>query len=100
MTARSQGQHPHHTHSLPTPVTFSLNLFVFYFLAAPHGLWDLSSLTGDQTKSPALAALTTGLPGSLSQSLDRPLCLFSHSLSSGSLPLSLPLAPKTQTVQS
>ena len=37
----------------------------FNFLAMPHGMWDLNSLTRDQTCTPCIgsAVLTTGLPG-------------------------------------
>ena len=37
----------------------------FFFLAPSHGIWDLSSLTRDQTRNPysGSAVLTTGPPG-------------------------------------
>ena len=40
-------------------------LFIFIFLAAPHGMWDPSSPTRDQTRVPALEGRfsTTGPPG-------------------------------------
>ena len=40
-------------------------VFVFYVLVFwPQGMWDLSSLTGDQSHTPALegSVLTMGLP--------------------------------------
>ena len=35
----------------------------FLFLAAPGGLWDLSSLTRDRTYDWKCGILTTGVPG-------------------------------------
>ena len=34
------------------PATFRYIFFFFFFLAAPHGMWDLSSLTRDRTHAP------------------------------------------------
>ena len=40
----------HFTHSINHYSVLSLFLTLFkFFLAAPHGIWDLSSLTTDQT---------------------------------------------------
>ena len=35
---------------------FSLVFLFFFFSVVPHGLWDLSSLTRDQTQAPAVEA--------------------------------------------
>ena len=45
---------------------------VFFFLAAPHSLWDLSSPTRDRTQDPGRGkhgALNTGLPGRSSKAV-------------------------------
>ena len=42
----------------------------FFFFAVPFGLWNLSSLTGDQTYAPAVEA------GSLNQQATREVPLF------------------------
>ena len=34
------------------------SIFFFFFFAAPHGVWDLSSPTTDQTHAPSLEAYT------------------------------------------
>ena len=41
------------------------NFNFFFFLAAPHGMWDLSSQTRDRTRAPCSGStvLTTGPPG-------------------------------------
>ena len=40
-------------------------LLGYHFLAMPWGMWDLSSLTRDQTHAPVVedGVLTTGRPG-------------------------------------
>ena len=47
-----------------SPPALNYNLFFFFFSAALHGLWDLSSLTGDRTHvlGSEYRILTTGLP--------------------------------------
>ena len=43
-----------------------VNIFFFFFLAVPRGLWGLSSPTRDQTRAPLQwkhGVLTTGPPG-------------------------------------
>ena len=35
-------------------LTLSSSLFFFFFLAAPHGIWDLSSLTQDGSHNPCI----------------------------------------------
>ena len=39
--------------------------YLFFFLAAPHGMWDLSSLARDRTRAPCSGStvLTAGPPG-------------------------------------
>ena len=54
--------------------------FFFFFLAAPRGVWDLSSLIRDQTRCPLQwkhGVLTTGPPG---KSLLFFVCLFLEKL--------------------
>ena len=53
-------------------LTNSIFIFIiFYFLAAPRGMWNLSSPTRDGTRAPCSgsAVLTTGPPGKSRQTL-------------------------------
>ena len=79
----------HLPHWYPTwsQLISQLHLFFFFFLAIPHGMWDLSSLTRDGTHATLLGAQNLK-PWTSEKSLEglrspQPLnvCLHAHMLS-------------------
>ena len=53
----------------PPGISHKIVILFFFFLVAPHGMWDLSSPTREQTPALKGEILTFGLPGKSPDSL-------------------------------